>query len=222
MKAFILTSLLVAAAFAVPSQTLAQERFSRFYITGGLGGVIPDDIEIKDYFGIVPNGDLKLDPGVRFDIGFGYQFTEFFALEMETGAQVHEVDSAGDLFIDDASLRTFPFLVNAVFRLPLADARLVPYAGAGAGGSTLAMDADFITDGDVSVSGYDWDTAFAWQVFGGLRFQFSDQLEAGVAYRYFSVDETSLYAASFPGFSGSMRLGGFTGHAITATVRFSF
>lgn len=222
MKTLALSFLLVAGTFTVPSQALAQERFSRFYITGGLGGVIPDDIEIKDYFGIVPNGDLELDPGVRFDIGFGYQFTEFFALEMETGAQVHEVDSAGDLFIDDASLRTFPFLVNAVFRLPLADARLVPYAGAGAGGSTLAMDADFITDGDVSVSGYDWDTAFAWQVFGGLRFQFSDQLEAGVAYRYFSVDETSLYAASFPGFSGSMRLGGFTGHAIMATVRFSF
>lgn len=222
MKTFTLSLLLVAAAFVGPSQAFAQDRFGRFYLTAGLGGVIPDDIEIKDYFGIVPNGDLKLDPGVRFDIGFGYQFTELFALEIETGAQIHEVDSAGDLFIDDASLRTFPLMVNAVFRLPLADARLVPYAGAGAGGSTLAMDADFISDGEISVSGYDWDTAFAWQVFGGLRFQFSDRLEAGVAYRYFSVDETSLYAASFPGFSGRLRLGGFTGHAITATVRFSF
>jgi opacity protein-like surface antigen len=222
MKTLALSMLLVAAAVTVPSQALAQERFNRFYVTAGLGGVIPDDIKLKDYFGIVPNGDLELDPGVRFDVGFGYQFTRFFALEVEAGAQAHEVDSAGDLFIDDASLHTFPFLVNAVFRLPLADARLVPYAGAGAGGSTVGMDADFITDGEVSVSGYDWDTAFAWQVFGGLRFQFSDRLEAGVAYRYFSVDETSLYAARFPGFSGSMRLGGFTGHAITATVRFSF
>ncbi|HAV64261.1 MAG TPA: hypothetical protein DCY13_18075 [Verrucomicrobiales bacterium] len=222
MKTFAHPFILALASGGLSLPAVAQTPLDQFYFTAGLGGVLPDAIEIEDYFDADPGDHLRLDPGVRFDVGFGYQFSQYLAVELETGVQVHGVDSADGLFVSDAYAQTIPIMANAVFRLPLASSRIVPYAGAGVGGATVAMDADLISDGFVSVSGYDWDAAFAWQAFGGVRWLLNDQFSVGVAYRYYWVGETSLYRSDFPGLEGSLRLGSFSGHAITATVRFSF
>ena len=50
------------------------------------------------------NVELSMDRGVRWDIGIGYEFTENFRVQLETGIISNKLDSLSGTAVDDLGL----------------------------------------------------------------------------------------------------------------------
>jgi opacity protein-like surface antigen len=180
-------SAIVAAAMLTVSG-YAQPRANTWYGKADLGGAIVQDTKVKDLFGpVAGDNEVKFDPGVRFGLGAGYNFTEWFALEGELGMSWNDVDKLGDANPVDAMLISVPFMVNARFQLP-NPTRIRPYIGAGVGGSSSVLDMDRLDYGNVRVYGSASDVTFAWQGFAGVQFEVNENLNIGLEYHYIWTD----------------------------------
>src|SRR4051812_10556000 len=81
----------------------AQER--GFYFRADLGGTLTGDTELKEFFGPVSSGSkVKFDPGARAGFAAGFQLTEWFAPEIETGVMANSIDSITEASRADAVL----------------------------------------------------------------------------------------------------------------------
>lgn len=191
MSTLLRTSAIAAAAMLTIS-VYAQPRANTWYGKADMGGAIVQDTELREFFGPVPgNNEVKFDPGVRFGLAGGYNFTEWFALEGEFGMSWNGVDKMGDANPVDATLISVPFMMNARFQLP-NPTRIRPYIGAGVGGSSSVLDMDHL---EYQANGEDWevwgsasDVTFAWQAFAGVQFEVNEQLNIGIEYHYIWTD----------------------------------
>jgi len=210
------------AAGIVPSG--AQPTPAGPYVRTGLGASFVDDVSVDEFYGPVPGGTVRFDTGVRFDVSVGYEFNRYLAAEMEFGWTWNNVSSISGLTVSGASYGNFPFLANLILQLPLADGHLIPYVGAGAGGSVGSFDADFISNGLVAISGSDTDLAFAYQGMAGVRYLFNDSMAVGLAYKYLGTGSTTYYEGiTFGGATaGSFGLGSTGTHSVQATFTFRF
>jgi opacity protein-like surface antigen len=157
------------------------------------GGNWTKDLDLREFFGVPLDRDSKvsLDPGLRFGLGGGYQFTDWFALEGELGIYENRIDSiTGASSLHDAYFGNAPFLVNAKLLLP-THCPLSPYLGAGVGFSTSFFSIDHLDIGNVSLHGSAADVVFAWQAFAGLRYAINEHLMLCVEYRFFEADPAS-------------------------------
>ena len=110
------------------------------YVRGDLGGNLTQSTGLKEFFGPVnPGSRVEFDPGVRFGVAVGYQFTDWFSLEGQTGFMANNISSITDATRLDAQYANVPFLANVRLQLP-CHCRVTPYIGAGAGGSTTILD----------------------------------------------------------------------------------
>jgi OmpA-OmpF porin, OOP family len=166
---------------------------------------------------------VKFDPGVRLGFAGGYQFTDWFALEAQTGVMANRIKSIdGASRVDDATLSNVPLLFNVKFQGP-KDSAVSPYIGAGAGTSISIMDADHIDIGATSLRGNQSDAVFAWQAFGGLRFRLNHRMGLSVEYRYFATADPHWEADnSFGTATDQMVIGGTETHSISAVFDFKF
>lgn len=165
---------------------------SGLYLRGGPGVSLLSDTELTEYPRVaIPSGvDVEFDTGFAFAAVVGYEVNSWFAAEFETGFTYNSVDSIGGLDPDgDASLSQLPMLVNLVFQYRNGN-KLVPFAGAGVGGSLQT--ASFDEYGGIStgggLDGSDSDVVFTWQGFAGLRYEFNDNMAVGATYRYMMAD----------------------------------
>lgn len=204
----------------------ASAQNTGFYAKVDLGGNITQDVEVREFFGTpVGGGKLKLDTGFRAGVGGGFQVTDWFAPELELGFTENRIHSinVGSSHVHDAWFGNVPFLVNAKFQLPISRCPVTPYVGVGAGFSETIFDADFIRINDVSISGNDADTVFAWQAFAGLRFAINEQMGVGLEYRYFEADPASFHADfAFGTPSDVFSLGRTHTHSLSAVFNFRF
>lgn len=194
------------------------------YMRAALGASFVDNLSADEFYGPVPGGSFNLDTGIRFDVDVGYNFNRYLAAEMEFGWTYNNISSASGLAISGASYGNFPFVANLILQLPLANGRLIPYIGGGGGGSVGAIDADYISNGLVAISGSDSDLTYAYQGFAGIRFAFNDSMSVGLAYKYMGTGSTSYYeGVPFPsGSSGSLAVGTTTTQSVQATFTFRF
>jgi OOP family OmpA-OmpF porin len=187
---------LLVYGIAVISILLAipvQAQYGRFYVRTDAGGNLTSDTELREFFGpVTPNSKVKFDPGFRFGAAFGYQVTEWFSAEGETGIMANSIDSITDSTSHDAVFSNVPFLANVRFQLPRS--RVTPYIGGGVGCSTTILDTDHIEINGVFMHGSDADTVFAYQGFAGVRFQISSQMGLALEYRYFWADPAEWHA----------------------------
>jgi opacity protein-like surface antigen len=210
---FAFIGLLTSVSYAQPG----------LYVRGDLGGNLTQSTGLKEFFGPVnPGSRVEFDPGVRFGVAVGYQFTDWFSLEGQTGFMANNISSITDATRLDAQYANVPFLANVRLQLP-CHCRVTPYIGAGAGGSTTILDSEHIELNDVGIHGSTADFVFAWQAFGGLRYQINDRMAVSVEYHYFRADGAEFHADfAFGTDTDRIRMEGTTTHGISAAFEYKF
>lgn len=199
------------------------------YVKLELGPTLVEDVDIKEFFGAAPGYTIEFDPGIRFTIGGGYQFNDFIAVGGETGFTYNLIDNIsgpGRVAERDSGIGNIPLMANVVFKLPNRT-RVVPFVGAGAGLSFTFFEADnmVIEDpgGTIFVDGSESDTVFAWQLFGGLKYQLNEQMSFGVAYKYMFTDEPDWEADDvFSASSSDFSIEEMHTHAVVFNFTFKF
>lgn len=195
------------------------------YLKFDLGGNLTQDTDLEEFFGEnVSGAKVKFDPGFRAGMVIGYQLTDWFGAEFETGGMENRISSiTGADFVHDAYFGNVPLLVNARLQLPNRS-RLTPYIGASAGGAISFIDVDEVHIGNTFFSGSDGAAVFAWQAFGGLRFALNDSMGLSVEYHYFNAQSPSWEAEDIHGSVGSdtLRFGQTHTHVISLAFDFHF
>lgn len=185
MLAVVSAGWLALSAVADESSSLAQRWRVRFDI----GGTFPEDANLTEIGGpVTSGGELKLSPGMQFDLAAGYRITPWLSLEGELGFAFHTVDSVGNWSYPDSALSQMLMMANVVVEYPRGP--LVPFAGVGAGGvlSTLSF-GNYYDYYYSSSDGSGTDFVPALQAFGGVRYQFHDNWSVGVVYRVLVTDD---------------------------------
>jgi opacity protein-like surface antigen len=214
MKYYVLGALLIGTSlFGQPDGRILP----RPYIRADLGPAITEDPD-TDFFPAVGSATLDLDPGIRFGVAGGAMFGEFFGLELETGWIINEIDSITGFDEVDGHVSQVPFLVNAMFQFKNPTG-LTPFLGAGAGGSATGINLDDADAGGFEVDGSAGDVVFAWQAFGGLKYELNDHLSVGIIYKYFWSGDAEWEVEDT---SQDIDFEGTRTHSISAVVSFSF
>ena len=196
-----------------------QEDYERgFYFRGDIGPAETEDTEVRSFVGPVSAAKIEFDTGVRVGAAGGYSFCPWFALEAEIGWVYNEIDTISGGIAADARVMQAPFLGNAVLQYKNPTG-LTPFIGAGAGVSLSILQIDDATDGAVSVEGAAGDTVFAWQAFGGLRYDFNKRLGVGVMYKYLSTDDAEWDVEDT---TQNIEFEGMQTHSISLVVNFQF
>lgn len=206
------------------SALAAQADEPGWYLKADAGGTITSDTELKEFFNqaVAPGAKVKFDPGVRIGFAGGYQFTDWFALEAETGVIANKIKSIdGATRVDDASMSNVPLLFNVRFQGP-KDQIVSPYVGAGAGTSISVLDADHIDYGAVSLHGNQSDAVFAYQAFGGLRFRLNEHMGLSVEYRYFATKSPEWEDNDFGPSLGKVAFGEGETHSVSVSFEYKF
>jgi opacity protein-like surface antigen len=212
----------IASALVV-SSAFAQNRANTFYMKADGGANWTADADLEDFFGpVAPDSKVEFEIGPRFGVAGGYNVTDWFATEFEFGFMWNEIDSITDASVVDAVFGNGPFLVNLKLELP-GNSPVIPYVGAGAGGSFMFLDIDYIELGGVGVWGTENAVTFAYQFFGGVRFRINDQMSVGVEYRYTATGEPD-FESDWGYHSGEddIGLGRIESHSVSATFTFRF
>lgn len=208
----------------MPTQTYYSYT-PRAYVGADAGGTISRDLNVKEFFGSVPPGTkVKLDPGFRFDVIGGYQLTDWFSVEGETGIMANRIDSITGADISGyAAVENVPLLANVRFQLPMHKCPVTPYIGGGAGGSISVIDfEDNINFNGASGSGASASLVFAYQAFGGLRYAINDNMGIGVAYHYFVTTGSDWKFDTFGTATDHMKFSGGASHAISVAFDYRF
>jgi len=150
-------------------------------------------------FGGATSGDVDFSIGGSLDAAVGYAFNRYFSTDFEFGFVGADIDSGpAGFFSDNSVLYQAPFLANITLALPTPDKRIVPYIGAGAGGSVVGFNTDGFGNGTDAVFGEKEDVVFAWQAFAGVRFALNDHMSLGVRYRYLATEDATFSYRTFP------------------------
>ena len=195
-----------------------------FYVKGDVGGNLTPDINLEEFFGPVASGSkVQLDPGFRAGVAGGYQVTDWLAGEAEIGLMENRINSiTGATQVHDAFFANVPFLLNLKLQYPNSS-KFIPYAGAGVGFSEAIFSVDQVTIGNVTLSGDDADTVFAYQAFAGLRYQLNERMGLCVEYRYFVAESPSWQTdVTFGTSSDTMKFGRSQTHALSLAFEFRF
>lgn len=196
----------------------------RAYVGTDLGGVVANDVSVKEFFGPISGTKVHLDPGVRAGFFGGYQFCDWFSLEGETGIIANSIDSIDGANISGyASLDNVPFLANVRLQLPVRRCPVSPYIGGGVGGSVSIIDFDRnITLNGVTGHGSDGSVVFAYQAFAGLRWAINDNMGIGVEYHYFVTTGPDWKFNAFDTETDHIRFSGVQTHAASVAFDFRF
>ena len=196
------------------------------YVGVSLGGTAMMDSKVNEFFGPIGPTKVRFDPGAHVGFVGGYQLTDWFSVEGETGAYINEIDS-----IDGASLggiefvEQVPFLANVRLQLPSnGKCRLTPYIGGGLGGSVSVLDfQDDINLNGVEGNGASATVVFAYQAFAGLRYAITDNIDIGLEYHYFVTTGSDwTFDNTFGTQTDHVKFAGTQTHAASVAVNFRF
>jgi opacity protein-like surface antigen len=214
----VLITTMVTSHAQSPSTGYYPRRTTGFYVKGGLGPTLLQDTDLT-FPGVSGKRDVEFDVGVRFDIGGGYQVTDWFAVEFETGIAYNSIDSIDGATDADAWVINVPFMANVVFQCPRMG-RFVPYIGVGAGFSSTVLDVDeIVIDNNVVFGGDESDEVFAYQAFAGFRYYVDPRWSIGAEYKYLGSDDPSWEVG---GTSENIRMDNLHTHSLIVRFTYSF
>ena len=195
------------------------------YVKIEVGPTFTDDTTLKDFLGLTGGQKIEFDPGMRLAIGGGYSFADWIAVGGETGFSFNYIDNISGNFRneDDTIIGQVPLLANIIFKIP-TKVGLVPFAGAGAGLSFPYLHADdLVFNNNTIVDGSESDVVFAWQLFGGLKYQLDQRMSIGVSYKYLRADSPDFETEDvFTGFESEISIGKLETHAVTFIFSYKF
>jgi outer membrane protein OmpA-like peptidoglycan-associated protein/opacity protein-like surface antigen len=222
--AFLLAS--AAAIVAVP----AQAREGQAYI-GVNGGVLLEDqidIDLADTDPQTNAAFADTEMGIDADVVLGYDFGAF-RIEAEGGYKTASysgltvlnsrllpggvVVPVGTVVQNDEDLAIWSGMVNGLVEFGRDDGFQI-FGGGGVGLANLDLPVEVAGVGTVIDDNV---TGFAWQLLAGARVAVTDNLDFGVKYRYFVIDEANLDAAN-----GRPIETGLNTHSILASLTYNF
>jgi opacity protein-like surface antigen len=174
--ATLLTAVCLCGALGSASVNAADPKW---YAQADLGVSLVNNTDIGQFVNAT-GGEMKFDAGFASGLTAGYHFTPWLAAEFQTGYMLNGLEGV------DAVLSQCPLMVNLTYELRKCG-KFVPFVGVGAGGllSILSIDDRVVAgEGTVRVDGSDADLLFAYQAFGGMRYNFNDRMSVGFLYRF--------------------------------------
>jgi len=210
-----------AAVFVAPQ--IAQAQPQKLYLRGNIGGNWAQSADLKEFFGpVAPGTKVKFDPGISLDVAAGYEFTDWFAGEMQTGVMANRIASITGASVHDAWFSNVPLLFNVRLQCP-QPWRLVPYIGGGVGINASVIHTGHITLNGTTAFGDQSDVVFACQAFGGLRYKLNNHMSVGAEYRYYLTGDPRWEADDvFGTASTTMRMSGAEIHSVSLTFNYNF
>ncbi|WP_017664674.1 outer membrane protein, partial [Porphyrobacter sp. AAP82] len=216
-----------AAAIAAP----AQADGPYFGVEGGvsLRDKVTLDVDVPPADGSFERAaTARTKIGIDGDVILGYDFGAF-RLEAEGGYKNAKYRSltventgilptgstvpVGTVVDNRRDLEIWSAMVNALVEIG-ADDGLRVYGGGGAGVARLELPVEVAGVGTLVD---DKQTDFAWQLIGGLRFAVTRNIDLGVKYRYFNIDDFSLTGTNGNGLEAD-----YSAHSVLASVIVNF
>ncbi len=188
------------------------------YFRADVGPSFFEDGKITQ-FGVPTSSSVKYKAGLTADAAIGYAFNKYIATDFEMGLSSAEIKDAPGYLSSNTHVYNVPFLVNVTLSCPIPHSVIVPYIGAGMGGSEAVFETDNFFNGADGVVGNESDTVFAWQAFAGLRFKLSDTTSLGIGYKYFATEDPAF---TYPPDSFSVGVQGVRAHSVLFTLQVSF
>ena len=210
---FAISGILAASLVAV-STAVAQDKHvvappagnpqtSPFYIDISGGAGFSDELELR-------GGGSHFDTGFSAGGAAGMRMGDF-RFEIEGAYRSNDVNAvqySGGTLASDGEVSAWSIMANFAIDFPIAD-RLSMYAGAGLG--IAGVDLEFAGPG----GRFDDDnTALAWQVFAGLSYEMSEQMETYFGYRLFRAEDID--------FDSGLNADDYQTHGIVGGVRITF
>ena len=156
---------------------------------------------------------FKSDPGIRGDLGVGYNLTKSFALEAEAGVIWETGPAEKEYFYQ------IPVMLNAVYRIQLSDSWKA-YFGAGGGGvisKTYSLFRDPAFHSAFVYEDSDWSPGY--QTEAGIQYAPSRHVEIDLGYKFLAVDE---YNYSLGPFSKLVRVNDLVTHSAQLSFTWKF
>jgi opacity protein-like surface antigen len=206
------TALLLALA-------LQAQEDRKWYVRADAGGTLLNNTDVEEFLGPA-GGEMEFDAGFVFGIAGGYHVTPWLAVELETGYSINGVHGL------DAAITQAPFTANVIYECNHCG-KFVPFLGAGVGGATTIFSVDDTLssgEGSVYMDGSDADFVFAYQAFGGFRYEFNDRMSLGFLYRFRGTEGPSWDVEDdFTGGTiGEIRLDNIYTHTFSVLFRMEF
>jgi len=190
----------------------------KIYLEVAAGPAFQQDTSVKTGpFGT--GGNVRFDTGTRAGLTLGYQLTQDFAAELETGVIWNSVNSIQgnslSAFGARADVYEIPFLLNLVYK-PWHGS-FVPYVGLGAGGAATLFDSANIPPFGPNASYSDTDFTFAYQATVGCNYVLCKHMELGLAYKFMGTTDHKWSDQNI-----TFKTDGNLTHAVMATVTWRF
>jgi opacity protein-like surface antigen len=128
-------------------------------------------------------GQLEFDPGIRGDLSLGYNLTQSWAVELETGAVWNSMKNSGNDFFQ------VPVMLKTRYQFSL-NKSLKAYLGVGAGEVIGIFDGTFRDPNfhfPIPVS--DAEAAFGYEAEAGIKYSLSRDLDIDLGYKFMGVNE---------------------------------
>lgn len=200
-------------AFAVGARAQAQDP-KLWYVGAGVGVSWYDDLKLNGPLA----GNLSSDVGYTGNVTIGRYLDDIrvIRLELEGLYSRADVNNFAAIKVVTGSVDSASLMINFLYDLKF-DSPWVPYLGAGIGYSRVTMDG--VKLNGVTVVDDD-DFAIAYQVKGGIAYEFNPSMALTVQYRYFVTDNLGFTgSAATP---GTVRSGGINSHNAELGFRFNF
>jgi hypothetical protein len=153
------------------------------YIHADAGPLFLEPVTFR-FYGAHVIGDFKT--GARGDIAIGYNLSDSFALELETGALWNRWDTAGVRTTLPMDLFQVPVLGNAIYKIHLNNRWTADFGiGAGADVATLVYTSETIGLSAVTATRAYTDVTFAYQAQAGMAFALSSNADVDLGYKFF-------------------------------------
>lgn len=181
---------------------------AQVYLNGDVGASFIQNVPLRNSGG----KSASFNPGARGGFSVGYDLSDCFAVELETGAIWNSVDKVGGQSLSsgaNADLYQVPLLANLIYKTPVKSG-FSAFFGAGAGGIASIFSANspgtpstpppvgtgavarvigtFKSTGGIGsgsgFSGSDTDYTFAYQGVAGVKYAFCKNMDIGITYKF--------------------------------------
>jgi opacity protein-like surface antigen len=206
-----LTAIALCGAMITTALRAADDKW---YAEADLGVSLVNNNDVERFIDSA-GGEMEFEVGFASGLTVGYHLTPWMAAEFQTGYMLNGVDGV------DAVLSQCPMMLNLCFELPNCK-KFVPFAGVGVGGMLSVFSIDDYVDGDW-LDGSSGEFVFAYQAFGGLRYNFNDQMGVALLYRFRGTQGPSWDVEDYYGFTvGEIALDDVFSHTFSVLYNFRF
>ena len=198
----------VFSGLALPVGAAAQS--GGFYLSGGVGGVLPRDSNVA---GSGIDAELGFDPGLSGLLALGTTFGESWRGEAELSYRASDIEAVSGAANGGGDVGGTAFLVNGYYDFK-NDSNWTPYVGAGFGLIRLDM-GDAAPIGGSRID--DDDVVIAAQGIAGVGYRVNERFSLFTDYRFLAAADPDFATAS-----GAKVESEYSEHRIVVGLRWTF